>query len=98
MKEAPLSPGVAESQWDGGGRVQIDPVWFHTFFTLFILCFLTIKELYVDTVAKELMSHKVYNFISSWLFLFFPDDCLSFLSAGVAGCAVPLRRLHCSVR
>lgn len=55
-----------------------------------------IKELYVDTVAKELMSHKVYNFISPWHFLFFPDGCISFLSlcplsAGVAGCAVPLR-------
>lgn len=56
-----------------------------------------IKELYVDIVAKELMSHKVCNFISpSALFIFslivasspFPP-CPS--SAGAAERVVPLR-------
>lgn len=42
--------------------MQIDPVWF--LFILFILCFLMIKELYVAIVAKELVSHKVCDFIS----------------------------------
>lgn len=42
-----------------------------------------LKGLYV---AKELMSHKVYNFISSWLFLFFPGGCISFLSASPLVC------------
>jgi len=70
----PLSPEVAESQWDGGGTVQIAPVWFHAFSVLFIPCFLTRKELDVDIAAKELMSHKVCNLISpSAPFIFFPD-------------------------
>lgn len=47
------------------------PAWFPIFFILFILCFLTIKELYVDIVVKELMSHKVCNFISRFALFFF---------------------------
>lgn len=57
-----------------------------------------IKELYVDIVAKELVSHKICNFSSpSALSVFFliVASPSSFLpcpsSAGAAGCAVPLR-------
>lgn len=76
----PLSQELAESV--GWRRKGVNrPCLVSYFFTLFILCFLMINVLYV---AKELMSHKVYNFISSWLFLFFPGGCISFLSASLA--------------
>lgn len=76
--------------------MSIVPVWFLS--SLFFLCFLMIRELSVNTVAKELMNHKVCNFFyPSALPVFFlivtsPSSCLTRPSfSGTAECAVPLR-------
>lgn len=76
----PLSPEVAESVgWrrKGVNRPCLVSYFLYSLYSLFS----DDKGLYV---AKELMSHEVYNFISSWLFLFFPDGCIPFLSASLA--------------